>query len=92
MTISGHTSGAVVIGVTSATTTLAGLIVIARLITRVLVVRKAGIDDVCILIAIVRHQFCYAMPLVADTSQVLSTALTITMCQQGNNTLHSFGA
>jgi hypothetical protein len=54
MAVSGHTSGAVVVGVTSATTILAGLAVLSRLITRVVVVRNAGADDFSISLSIVR--------------------------------------
>ena len=54
MTGSGHTAPAVVVAVTSATTILAGLAVFSRLITRVTVVKKGGLDDICIAVAMVR--------------------------------------
>lgn len=53
MTASGHTAPSVVVGVTAATTILAGLAVSMRLITRVTVVKRFGADDACILIAMV---------------------------------------
>jgi hypothetical protein len=86
MAISGHTSGAVVVGVTSATTIIAGLAVISRLVTRIAIVRKTGIDDACISISMVRNPMYCVLPLDADTVKVLSIALTTTMTQQGNTT------
>lgn len=53
MTASGHAAPAVVVGVTVATTVLAGLAVASRLLTRLTVVKKGGSDDVCISIAMV---------------------------------------
>jgi hypothetical protein len=69
MTLSGHTSGAAVVGVTSATTIVAGLAVISRLLTRIAIVRKAGYDDACISISMVRDQMCFMLNPDADISQ-----------------------
>ena len=54
MGISGHASGSAVIGTTIATTVLACIAVALRLYTRLILVRKPGIDDVCITVALVR--------------------------------------
>lgn len=51
--MSGHASGEAVVGVTVGFTVLAALATIARLITRLGIVRHAGLDDVVISIAIV---------------------------------------
>lgn len=84
MTASGHTSGSVVVGVTAATTILAGLAVVSRSITRITVVGQFGADDVCILIAMVRKAMIRADEALSLTClKALSVALTITMCEQG---------
>lgn len=54
MVASGHASGSAVMGTTVAMTVLAALTVISRLFTRIAIVQKPGIDDICIAIALVR--------------------------------------
>jgi len=52
MGMSGHASGEAVVGVTIGMTVLAAMAVIARLATRVGIVRNAGIDDAFITVAL----------------------------------------
>lgn len=59
MGISGHTSGSAVVGATIATTVLAGIAVALRLYTRLILVRKSGLDDVCISVALVRQKLIH---------------------------------
>lgn len=43
--LSGHTSGAAVVGVTIAFTAIAALVVFTRLLTRIHIVKDPGLDD-----------------------------------------------
>lgn len=67
MGLSGHASGEAVVGVTIAMVALAGTVVLARLFSRFVIVKKsAGWDDAFITAAL-----------------IFSIATTITMCLQG---------
>lgn len=57
MVSGGHAPPSAVPGVTITLTTVAGVVAIGRLYTRIRIVRKEGPDDYCILAALVRRPY-----------------------------------
>ena len=53
--VTGHASGSAITGVTVTFTILAALMVAFRLHSRIAIMHNAWVDDVCIVIAVVRY-------------------------------------
>lgn len=86
MKLSGHASQDAVYGTAIAFAILAGLSVVARIITRIFIVKRAGVDDAFAVVGFV----CSLFPFVPERGtrtnrmghQVFSIVMTIGICKQ----------
>ena len=81
----GHAPGSAVVAVTITFTCLATVAALARLVTRIFIVRKEGLDDILISFAVVwSSMLSSCLNLANKLLQALTIALTTTMCMQVN--------
>lgn len=81
--ISGHASQASVYVVAVCFTVLSCLVVLARLLTRIMIVRQPGLDDAFIAAACVGNVLYVGRASTLTNRQVFSTIMAVSICKQG---------